>query len=470
MSTGSPANVNVIATLIAALGDDVVATGAAMPDRRYIDWSGARGERPLALIRPRTTEALAQALRICNDHAQPVVPQGGLTGLAGAACCQANEVAISLERMNRIEEIDAVSATMTVQAGATLQSVQEAAEAAGFMFALDLGARGTCTIGGNLATNAGGNRVIRYGTMRDQLLGVEAVLADGSVVSGLHKMVKNNTGYDLRHLLAGSEGTLGIVTRAVLKLRSRPQILSTALCGLASFEAVTRLLHQGQQQLAGGISAFEVMWPSYLDYMLAHINGLRAPLSGRHGLYVLMENAGTDAERHAVAFEEFLARMHDSGVIEDAALARSHADARALWTLRDSTAELPLLLPGMTSFDVSFAIGEIGRAAEACRTMLQARWPGCIALFYGHLGDGNLHLIVQAEGGNPEVMRQIDTAVYDLVRRFGGSVSAEHGIGTLKQSVLPFSRTEGELAAMRAIKAALDPKHILNRGKVFMQP
>lgn len=464
-----PSNAAVQA-LLDALGADIVAIGDALPARRYADWSGAPGATPLALIRPRTTEQVAQALRICNEFGQPVVPQGGLTGLAGSACCAHDEVAISLERMNRIEEIDAVSATMTVQAGATLQSVQEAAAGAGFMFALDLGARGTCTIGGNLGTNAGGNRVIRYGPMRDQLLGVEAVLANGSILTGLHKMVKNNTGYDLRHLFAGSEGTLGVVTRAVLKLRSQPQALSTALCGLASFEAVTQLLHHGQQQLAGGISAFEVMWPSYLDYMLSHVKGLRTPLGGRHGLYVLLENAGTDAERHGAAFDEFLGRMHEAKVIEDAAIARSHADARALWALRDATAELPLLLPGMTSFDVSFAIGDIGRAAEACRAMLHARWPGCIALFYGHLGDGNLHLIVQAADGKPEVMRQIDAAVYDLVRRFDGSVSAEHGIGTIKQSVLPFSRTPAELAAMRAIKNALDPRDILNRGKVFAQP
>ena len=212
--------------LVQALGTDVVATGPAIPDRRHGDWSGVPASVPRALLRPYSTEQLTRMLQICNDFGQPVVAQGGLTGLAGGACCGPDEVAVSLERMNAIEEVDAISGTLTVQAGCTLQAVQEAAEAAGFLFALDLGARGSCTIGGNLSTNAGGNRVIRYGTMRDQVLGIEAVLADGSVVGGLHKMVKNNTGYDFRHLLAGAEGTLGIVTRVVLQAAS-----ATALGG-----------------------------------------------------------------------------------------------------------------------------------------------------------------------------------------------------------------------------------------------
>ena len=453
--------------MIRALGASVVATGAALPDRRYADWSGAPGAVPQALLRPRSTDELAQAMRICHAHGQTVVPQGGLTGLAGAACCGPDDVAISLERMQRIEELDPLSSTITVQAGATLQSVQEAADAAGFLFALDLGARGTCTIGGNLATNAGGNRVIGYGSMRDQLLGIEAVLADGSVISGLHKMVKNNTGYDLRHLLTGSEGTLGIVTRAVLKLRARPAALSTAWCGLAGFDAVTTLLNRAQAGLAGGVTAFEVMWPSYLDFMLSRVPGLKPPLAGHHGLNVLMESAGADATAQATSFENFLGRMLDDGVIEDATVAHSQADARNLWAVRDATAELPVLLPGLTSFDVSFAIGDIGRAALECDALLRQRWPGCTALVYGHLGDGNLHVIAHVTDGGEQTNREIETAVYDLVRRYRGAVSAEHGIGIIKRGVLGHSRSPAELAAMRAIKDALDPKHILNRGKVL---
>jgi FAD/FMN-containing dehydrogenase len=456
-----------IDALVQALGDDLVATGPGIPDRRHGDWSGVPYSVPLALLRPRNTEQLARMLHICNELGQPVVPQGGLTGLAGGACCGSGEVAVSLERMNAIEEIDAVSGTLTAQAGCTLQAVQEAAEAAGFLFALDLGARGTCTIGGNLSTNAGGNRVIRYGTMRDQLVGVEAVLADGSVVGGLHKMVKNNTGYDLRHLLAGAEGTLGIVTRVVLKLHPQPKSVSTAWCGLPDYDAVTILLQRAKAELPGGVSAFEVMWPSYLDFMLGKVKGLRAPLSRRHAMNVLMESAGADAVRQASEFDEFLARMLEEGVLEDATVARSTSDARTLWAVRDATAEFPILLPGMAAFDVSFAIGDIGRAALECEALLRQRWPHCTALVYGHLGDGNLHVIAHVADGAAAETRAIEEVVYDLVRRYRGAVSAEHGIGILKRNVLGHTRSPAELAAMRAIKQALDPKGILNPGKVL---
>ncbi len=456
-----------IQALLDALGPDLVATGAAIPDRRHADWSGVPGVTPAALLRPRSTEDLSRMLAICNTHGQVVVPQGGLTGLAGGACCAPGDVAVSLERMNRIEEVDAVSGTLTAQAGATLQSVQEAADAAGFLFPLDLGARGTCTIGGNLSTNAGGNRVIRYGTMRDQLLGLEVVLADGSVLSGLHKMVKNNTGYDMRHLLAGAEGTLGIVTRAVLKLQPRPLSVATAWCGLPSYEAVTTLLRRARAELPGGVSAFEVMWPSYLDFMLERVKGLRQPLPERHAMNVLMESSGSDAVHHGAAFDEFLGRMLEEGVIVDAAIARSQADAGKLWAIRDATAEFPMLLPGMSAFDVSFAIGDIGRAALECESMLRQRWPGGTALVYGHLGDGNLHVIAHVPGTGPDVNAAIEEAVYDLVRRYHGAVSAEHGIGLLKRKVLGHTRSPAELAAMRAIKAALDPKGILNPGKIL---
>lgn len=456
-----------IQALVDALGPDLIATGDAIPERRLLDWSGVPGARPAALLRPRTTGQLSQMLAICNAHGQAVVPQGGLTGLAGGACCAPGDVAVSLERMNRIEEVDAISGTITAQAGATLQSVQEAADEAGYFFPLDLGARGSCTVGGNLSTNAGGNRVIKYGTMRDQLLGIEVVLADGSVLSGLHKMVKNNTGYDMRHLLAGAEGTLGVVTRAVLKLQPKPLSVATAWCGLADYEAVTTLLRRAKAELSGGVSAFEVMWPSYLDFMLTRVKGLRAPLAQRQPMNVLLESSGSDAAHHPAAFEQFLARMMEEGVIQDAAVAHSQADARSLWAIRDATAEFPILLPNMSAFDVSFAIGDIGRAALECEAMLRERWPGSTALVYGHLGDGNLHVIVDVEGGGAETNAAVEAAVYDLVRRYHGAVSAEHGIGLLKRKVLGHTRSPAELAAMRAIKAALDPKGILNPGKVI---
>jgi FAD/FMN-containing dehydrogenase len=418
-------------------------------------------------VRPRTTEQVSTVLRICNAHDQAVVTQGGLTGLAGGACVLGGEVALSLELMKGIEEVDPVSGTMTVQAGTPLQTVQEAADAAGFLFPLDLGARGSATIGGTLATNAGGNRVIRYGMMRDQTLDVEAVLADGSVIGGLRKMVKNNTGYDLRNMLIGSEGTLGVITRAVLRLRPKPRVVSTAWCALPDYDSVTRLLSMAQERLPSGASAFEVMWPSYYDFVLSRLPDLRAPVHGRHGFYVLLESTGADPEGQAAAFEAFLEDMLEAGTVEDAALAANESQAAAFWAIRDATGEFRRLIPGYVSFDVGFSIADVGVAAKRCDARLRATWPDATILSYGHLGDGNLHIVAQSPDWDASVAAEVIRAVYDVTGEMGGSVSAEHGIGTKKRDVLGLSRSAAEIAAMRAVKSALDPRGILNPGKMF---
>jgi FAD/FMN-containing dehydrogenase len=455
--------------LIEALGEDMVIAQSELGTRRVRDWSGTPGAEPVAVLRPRTTQDVARAIAFCHAHGQAVVPQGGLTGLAGGANLHGGEVALSLERMTAIEEIDVISGTITVQAGVLLQTVQEAADEAGMMFPLDLGARGSCTIGGNLATNAGGNRVIKYGMAREQVLGIEAVLADGTVVCDLHKMVKNNSGYDLKNLLIGSEGTLGVITRAVLRLAPRPSSVSTAWCGLPDFDAVTRLLHFAQSQLPGGVSAFEVMWPSYYDYVLDHIAGLRAPLDSRHAYYVLIESVGSNAQRDAEEFEAMLGEMLEEGVVENAALARSSSDAKAFWAVRDAPAEFPILMPDLIAFDVSFSIADIGEAARQCETMLHERWPAIQTLVYGHLGDGNLHVIahLDAREAPPNLHEAVDAAVYELTRDWNGAVSAEHGIGGKKRAYLGHTRDAGAMHAMRAIKHALDPTNVLNPGKVL---
>ncbi|MGA7776303.1 MAG: FAD-binding oxidoreductase [Paraburkholderia sp.] len=457
----------VVAALRAALGADVVALPAEFAGRKHADWSRTPSADPIALIRPRTTEQVATALKICFEHHQPVVTQGGLTGLAGGACMLGGEVALSMERMSGIESIDPVSATMTVLAGTPLQTVQEAADDAGFMFPLDLGARGSCTIGGNLATNAGGNRVIRYGMMRDQTLDLEAVLPDGSVIGGLRKMIKNNTGYDLRNLLIGSEGTLAVITRAVLRLRHKPRAMSTAWCGLPDYDSVTTLLRRSQERLPAGVSAFEVMWPGYYDFVLQRLPELRAPLEGKHAYYVLLESSGADPARQAQAFEEFLAGMLEDNVIADAALASSEADAAAFWAIRDAPGEYPRLIPGRVSFDVSFSITDVGDAANRCEERLRARWPNATILIYGHLGDGNLHIVVQEPDWPPSTAPEVQKVVYGVTGDMGGSVSAEHGIGVKKLGVLALSRSPAELAAMKTVKAALDPRNILNPGKLM---
>ncbi|MDR3098812.1 MAG: FAD-binding oxidoreductase [Paraburkholderia sp.] len=457
----------VIAALMSVLGEDIVSLGEGIAERRTEDWSGLRGEVPLALARPRSVAQVSEIMSICNHHRQPVVVQGGLTGLAGGACTSRGDIALSLERMNAIGAVDTISGTVTVEAGATLEAVQQAAEAAGLMFALDLGARGSCTIGGNLATNAGGVRVIRYGMAREHVLDVEAVLADGSVIGGLHRMVKNNTGYDLRNLMIGSEGTLGVITRAVLRLRPRPGAVATAWCGLADYAAVTRLLECAQRDLEAGVSAFEVMWPSFVDYVTGSVAGLRRPLGSRHGYYVLLEATGSQACAHQERFEGFLATMLENGVIENAAIAQSRADAQMFWRVRDSTADFPVTLPGLVAFDVSFSIADIGAAAQLCEREVSATWPGSIVLAYGHLGDGNLHLIVHVADADAQTVEDIEVLVYGIVRDFGGSVSAEHGIGAKKRDVLDHTRSADEIAAMHSIKRALDPFGVLNPRKVL---
>ncbi|MGF6767592.1 FAD/FMN-containing dehydrogenase [Paraburkholderia sp. GAS199] len=459
--------VDVVRALRDALGADIVSLPDEFSGRKHADWSRTPSADPVVLIRPRNTDHVVTAMKICHRYAQPVVTQGGLTGLAGGACMLGGEVAMSLERMSGIESIDTIGATMTVLAGTPLQTVQEAAESAGFMFPLDLGARGSCTIGGNLATNAGGNRVIKYGMMREQVLDLEAVLADGSVVGGLRKMIKNNTGYDLRNLLIGSEGTLAVITRAVLRLRPRPRAVSTAWCGVPDYDSVTTLLREAQSRLPAGVSAFEVMWPGYYDFVLQRLPELRAPLEGRHAFYVLLESSGADPERQSEAFEDFLGEMLETGVIADAALASSEADAAAFWAIRDAPGEYPRLIPGRVSFDVSFSITDVGEAALRCEARLRERWPNATILVYGHLGDGNLHIVVQEPDWPPTTAPEVQAVVYGVTGEMGGSVSAEHGIGLKKLKVLALSRTPAELAAMRAIKAALDPSNLLNPGKVL---
>jgi FAD/FMN-containing dehydrogenase len=457
----------VVQALIDALGTDIVTLPEAFAGRRVADWSGLPSATPLALIRPRNTAQVAQALAICCAYSQPVVPQGGLTGLVGGACLLGAEVALSLERMNGIESIDTVSGTMTVASGTPLQVVQDAARDAGFFFPLDLGARGSCTIGGNMATNAGGNRVIRYGMMRDQVLGIEAVLADGRVVGELHRMIKNNSGYDLKDLLIGSEGTLGVITRAVLRLRPGPGAVATAWCALPDYRSVTTLLNRAQAGLPGGVSAFEVMWPSYYDFVLEKLPTLRAPLAGRHAFYVLLEATGADQALHAEAFERFLGTMLDEGTVTDAALATSESDALAFWAIRDAPGEYPRIIPGNIGFDVSFPVSDVGEAATRIDASLRAQWPDAMVLVYGHLGDGNIHVVVHMPDIADETAAAIDAAVYEITGAMHGAVSAEHGIGTKKLPVLGMTRSAVDRDVMRAIKGALDPRNLLNPGKVF---
>ncbi|PTB18953.1 FAD-binding oxidoreductase [Trinickia symbiotica] len=456
----------VIAALRGALGNDGVRTGHAIPEQAMTDWTGHAPMRPAALLLPRSTDAVARALAICNEAGQPVVPQGGMTGLAGGAIARADDIALSLSRFAGIDEIDPASATMTVRAGTTLQAAQDAASAAGFELGLDLGARGSCQIGGNLATNAGGNRVIQSGTARDQVLGLEVVLASGAVLSSMTKMTKNNTGCDLKHLFIGSEGTLGIITRAVLRLNPPRGRRHTALVAVDGYDAVVKLLRSLSARFGNDIGAFEIMWPDFFDFGVALTAHARSPFAAAHPLYALIEHAGLDASDEGEAFFAVLAEALDAGLVRDAVLAQSVADARALWAVRECTAEFPARMDPV-NFDVSVPIGVIGEFVDVCRAALDKRWPSNRSYFFGHIGDSNLHVTVDGHSIPGVAHDDVYAFVYEMLAPYGGSVSAEHGIGLLKRAYLPFSRSPEELATMRAIKAALDPKGILNPGKVI---
>jgi len=450
------------------LGDAAVLIGTDVPTRNKNDTSAQAASEPLAVVRPVDAEGVARTLRLCQQHQLPVVPQGGLTGLCGGARPEDGWVALSLERMAGVEEIDPDDCTMTVRAGTPLEAIQRAASDAGLYFALDLGARGSCAIGGNLSTNAGGNRVIRYGMARALVLGLEWVLPDGTIVTSLNKMLKNNAGYDLKQLFIGSEGTLGVITRAVLRLHPQPGCTMAALCALPDYAAVVRLLRGARSGLGPQLSAFEVMWGDYWDVVTAQV-GVRAPLSGRHDFYVLVEAQGSDEAVDAPRFAAWLERFAATERLSDAALAQSLADIQSFWALRDACAEFFRALGPHIAYDVALAVRDMDDFARQCKEALAAQIPGCHSVYYGHIGDGNLHLVAWVPGlvAAAQPKERMDDIVYATVARFHGSISAEHGIGTTKKPYLSHARSAAEIALMRTLKAALDPLNLLNPGKVI---
>lgn len=441
-------------------GDDI-------PARNTHDTSYLPATRPLGVARPNDPRGFADAMTICARHGVPVVPQAGLTGLAGGAHPLEGAVAISFERFSGIEEIDPASATMTVRAGTPLETIQRAADEAGFFIPLDLGARGSCLIGGNLGTNAGGNRVIRYGMAREMVLGLEYVLPDGTLITGLNKMIKNNAGYDLKQLFMGSEGTLGMITRAVLRLYPKPGCTCAALCGLGGYEDVLGLLAAARRGLGPMLSAFEVMWPDYWHEATVTVPNIRRPIEGDHAFYVLVEMQGMDEALDAPRFEAWLEGQFEAGLIEDAAIARSLADVAAFWRTRDAAGEFGTVLGPHSAFDIGLPVRAMDDFAKECRAGLAKALPGCLSVYYGHIGDGNLHIVALVPGAAEQPGKAISEIVYTTVGQHGGTISAEHGIGLVKKPYLSLSRSEGELALMRRLKRALDPRGVLNPGKVI---
>jgi len=439
------------------------------------DWRKRSRGRALAVVRPGTTAEVAAVVRQCASAGVSLVPQGGNTGLVGGSVPDATgaQIVLSLTRLNRVRRVDAANLTLTVEAGCVLQAVQELAASHGLLFALSLAAEGSCTLGGNLATNAGGTQVLRYGNARELCLGLEVVTAQGAIWDGLTGLRKDNTGYDLRNLFIGSEGTLGVITAATMKLHPQPAAVMTALATVPSMASAVALLQRAQSRLGPGLTGFEVMNEFSLALVRKHFPQLRQPLAAAPWT-VLLEQSDTESETHARAlFEGLLTDAMGSQLISDAAVADSLAQSKALWHLRES---IPLAqsLEGLNiKHDISLPVSRIADFVATTDAALQAAHPGVRLVDFGHLGDGNLHYNVQMPEGRDaaEFLHQhepvVNTLVFDAVSAHGGSISAEHGIGALKRDELARRKSPVAMQMMHGIKRALDPAGVMNPGRVL---
>ncbi|MCH7821609.1 MAG: FAD-binding oxidoreductase [Proteobacteria bacterium] len=453
----------IIEKLKDVVGAGRIMTGGSIAERPTSFWNHDSTQAK-AIVLPISTDEVSALLHCCHDHEQSVVVQGGLTNCVAAAESTPADVVLSLEKMTRIDEIDVIGCTAVVEAGAILQSVQEAVAEQGLYFPLDLGARGSCTIGGNIATNAGGINVLRYGMMRNLVLGLEVVLADGTVISSMNRMLKNNAGYDLKQLFIGTEGTLGVITRAVLRLFPQPASRQNAIVAMRDFDAVSAFLNHVQQQLAGTLSAFEIMWGDYFAAVTGK-GGHRAPMSRDHPYYVVLQSEGGDPDAGAERFEAVLASALDDQLIVDAVIPKSTAEARAIWEIRENF-EAILEPEPVYLYDVSLPIRDMDDYVADVKSKVSQCWPNGECYTIGHVADGNLHFFVQPNETG-DFHDASDECVYAPLTAIGGSVSAEHGIGTEKLNWLSHSRSATEIELMRSLKKNLDPKNLLNPGRVL---
>ncbi|MGH6625250.1 MAG: FAD-binding oxidoreductase [Burkholderiaceae bacterium] len=441
------------------------------------DWRKRYRGKALAVVRPGATKEVAEVVQACAAAGVSIVPQGGNTGLVGGSTPDASgrQLVLSLQRMNAVRELDAANLTVTAEAGCVLQSLQETAQQAGFLFPLSLAAEGSCTIGGNLASNAGGTQVLRYGNARELCLGLEVVTAQGEIWDGLSGLRKDNTGYDLRDLFIGSEGTLGIITAATLKLYPLAAAQLTAWAAVPSLAHAVTLLGLAHRHLGAGLTGFEVMGQFALSLVAKHFAQLRVPFLGDQAApyCVLLENSDSESEEHARSqFERLLETAFEQGCVSDAVVAENLTQAKVLWHIRES---IPLAQAeeGLNiKHDISVPVSRIPEFVQTTDALLAQAIAGVRLVNFGHLGDGNLHYNVQApEGGDAQAFlreqeERVNAIVYDSVQQFGGSISAEHGVGSLKLDKLEHHKSPVALELMRVIKRALDPQNLMNPGRV----
>lgn len=449
------------------LKPEQVLTEAALNDRYYHIWQMDKPLNVKALLLPESTTQVASIMALCHANDQPIIVFGGLTNLVGSTEPFGNEVIISMERMNTIEAPDKQSRTVTVEAGAILEHVQQAAQDEGLLFPLNYGAKGSAQIGGAISTNAGGLQVLRYGMTRHLVLGLEVVLADGTVLSSLKKIIKDNSAYDLKQLFIGSEGTLGIVTKAVLKLVEQPQSRVSAFVGINDFDKVVSFMRYMDQGLAGTLSSYELIWKDTYITLVNDASVDRAPLPNTYNYYVLLDGLGSHQEQDEIRLEQLLETALEDDLILDAAPAYTTTDLNRMWHIRENVDALVAVCDYDQHFDISLPINAIGQTIDAISKQLHTV-EGITHVFpFGHVGDGNIHFIIGKVNDSDALRLQINDIVYQPVKPLGGSVSAEHGIGLHKKAYLNLSRSTTEIALMQQLKNTLDPKHLLNRGKVL---
>jgi len=456
----------------AIVGDRYAITDPAALEPYLIEGRGLYRGRSSMLLRPGSVAEVQAILKLANETKTPLVPQGGNTGLVGGQIPFDGELLLSLTRLDKIREVDAASNTMTCEAGVVLAKAQDAATAVDRLFPLSLGAEGSCTIGGNLSTNAGGTGAVAYGIARDLVMGIEVVLADGRIMNLLSKLKKNNTGYDLRHIFVGAEGTLGVITAAVVKLFPRPRAVETAFIGVPSPAAAVKLLNQAQARVGGTVTSFELIVRDVIEFALKHAHGARDPLATRHPWYVLMEVSSQHSDGLRESVEQLLADASAEGLVRDATIAASLDQAKTFWHLRHVLPEAQKPEGGSIKADVSVPVASVPQFLEEAAAAAKAIVAGCRPVPFGHLGDGNVHFNVSQPVGADSAQflarwGEINDAVNKIVLKYNGSISAEHGIGKLKRDSLPKVKDPVALELMRGLKRMLDPNGILNPGKVL---
>lgn len=453
--------------LIQAIGSDKVIDDHRLKERYPHVWEMDVMINAKAIVLPTTTEEVSAICKICNDSSQKITIHGGLTNLVGATVSDKDDIILSLEKLNNIIELDQVSRTMSVEAGVILEQIQKMANDHDLLFPLNFGAKGTAQIGGCIASNAGGMRVLKYGMTRNQVLGIEAVLADGTIISSMKKLMKDNTGYDLKQLLIGSEGTLGIVTKAVLRLREKPKSRNCAFIGLEEYEQVTKLLKFIDTGLGGKLSCFELLWRSAYEALTSPPSLQKPPLPYNYKYYVLIESLGSQQEQDYEELKNLMEEALEKEIILDAAIAHNAADLNWFFNVREDVGVLVSPAPAQQQFDISLPISDIGDYVNDRLDILNEVEGVIKAHAFGHLGDGNIHFVILKESKDEALTKQLNQIVYTPIKNLNGSISAEHGIGIDKKSYLHLSRSPEELIIMKRMKDSLDPNNILNPGRIF---